>query len=393
VRVLHLTSDYPPNPLWGMGWHVYNLREELIKHGVEVIIGTANKSKQLHPGIVTTSNQQDTSLLSNKKFEIFNDFANFNKWQKKLADTVLRQGITPDIIHCHNWMSWITTKEIARNKPHTRIVVTFHLLQKQYETMKENPIPSFHEDIIKFEEEMLDVADVVIVQSFQQQRLLRSYQKLTNQNKIYVIPGVLDRTSSTFENTTNTKASNPYLDIIFVGRLERDKGVLEAIRAFQRLNTEGISKPVRLHIVGKGPYLEDLRTRYASEKVIFHGFLDRFAIFEILEKSSIFILPSTSESFGQSVIEAMMCGVVPIFSRGNSVPSLYRDNVHGMKIDIKRRDGINHIPVGDIKEIFELLIHNDDLREKMSYRSYHYSHRVFSPNVITQKIIDAYSGT
>ncbi|HVX92985.1 MAG TPA: glycosyltransferase, partial [Candidatus Dojkabacteria bacterium] len=143
MNILLITSDYPPNALWGMGWHVVKLKESLENRGVSCYVATAYKSRNYGNNIITTDERTDRDLLSSNKYEIFNDFDKFNLWQEKLADAVLNSNIEFDLIHCHNWMSWITAQKIKKVK-NIPIVITFHLLQKQYELMKENPIPTFH---------------------------------------------------------------------------------------------------------------------------------------------------------------------------------------------------------------------------------------------------------
>ena len=92
-------------------------------------------------------------------------------------------------IHCHNWMNWLTVQELKKEYPLAKVVSTFHLLQKQYDHMLENPIPSYHDNIISLENEMLLQSDAVIVQSSVQLTLIqKNYNSLKDYKKIKLIP-------------------------------------------------------------------------------------------------------------------------------------------------------------------------------------------------------------
>src|SRR5689334_6516064 len=143
MNILQITSDYIPHPLWGMGWHVNQLVEGISKYSEDTVyIATSYKSVNIHKNVITTARETDDLLLSHNKYEIFNDFNKFNVWQEKLADEINSKNLSIDIIHCHNWMSWLTAKKVKEKFPQAKVFITFHFLQKQYETMKDNPIPS-----------------------------------------------------------------------------------------------------------------------------------------------------------------------------------------------------------------------------------------------------------
>lgn len=387
--VLQLTSDYPPDPLWGMGWHVFFLSKTLRERGINVYIGTASKSVGYDKNVISTQPKDDTRLLSSKNYEIFNDFANFNKWQEELALTVLNTKVKPDVIHCHNWMSWITAKRIKKTYKNAKIVTTFHFLQKQYELMIENPIPTFHNEIIEIEKEAVLLSDnVVVLSETQKNILMRRYGNKINKDKVNLIPSGVDFKLNNYSKVKRIRDSSEVIDIIFVGRLEEDKGIKFLLQAFQRIIKERYK--VRLHVVGKGSLQAELIKLYSSDRVIFHGFLKRSGVENLLKKSSIFCMPSTSESLATTVIEAMVFGTVPVFSKGRSVPNLFKDNVHGLKIPLYYKNN-KYLPnVDDIYERLELLLSNRKLLSKLSYNSFEFAKTNFTLNKMTNKIIKLY---
>jgi glycosyltransferase involved in cell wall biosynthesis len=100
-------------------------------------------------------------------------------------------------------------------------------------------------------------------------------------------------------------------DACFVGRFHIQKGLFDLIEIWKRVCKK---KPdARLAVVGEGSMMNELVMRIEkeglSENIVFHGFLDGRKKFEIIQSSSVFVFPSTYESFGMAALEAMACGV------------------------------------------------------------------------------------
>ncbi len=389
IKVIQLTSDYIPKPLWGMGWHVVFLFEELKKRNYEVYVGTTHKSHNVHENIITTSWEEDEIGLSKNEHEIFNDYHRFNRWQIKLAERILKKEIQFEIIHCHNWMSWLTAKKIKKSS-NVKTVVTFHFLQKQYELMNENPIPSYHSEIIKIEKEMVQHADQVIVLSNRHYNLLMNeYQLWKFKDKINIINNGVNFEKERYYDIEKKRKLNPYTDLIFVGRVERDKGIIQTLIASQKIVKE--NKKVRLHIAGEGSLLPKLKKEYSSKQIIFHGFVDKDVLKKILIKSSIFCMPSSSEAFPVAVIEAMMFGVVPVFSKGETVPNLFKDDFHGVKIPLYLERGVYNVSAEDLYFAIKKLIKNPILLKKMSKNAYLYANKNLTSRNMVDNIINVYN--
>jgi len=98
------------------------------------------------------------------------------------------------------------------------------------------------------------------------------------------------------------------LTIVFLGVLDKDKGIEDAIKAFNTINQK--SKNCQFWIVGKGrhSYVKKLKTLVKKfnlvEKVRFFGFVSEDKKFELLARSHLLINPSVREGWGLVVIEA-----------------------------------------------------------------------------------------
>ena len=101
--------------------------------------------------------------------------------------------------------------------------------------------------------------------------------------------------------------------VLFLSRLDPKKNVEVLIDAFESLKDDAL----RLVIAGDGSrdYVASLKQRACrSEKIIFTGWVDGEQKEALLRDASLFVLPSSQENFGLSVIEAMARGVPVLVS-------------------------------------------------------------------------------
>lgn len=143
-------------------------------------------------------------------------------------------------------------------------------------------------------------------------------------NEIEVIPNFIDlKRFNRADKEHFRKAITPNGEFVIThtSNFRKVKRVDNVIRVF-----EGIAKkfPAKLMLVGDGPErrnLENLcRELNLCSKILFLGKQD--AIEELLAVSDLFILPSESESFGLSALEALACEVPVISSNTGGLPEL-----------------------------------------------------------------------
>lgn len=389
MKVLQITSDYLPNPLWGMGWHVAQLREILDSMGVGVTVATTSKSRGVHKNIITTSHNDDVELLSDEKYEIFNDFNKYLIWQERLANKIIQSREHFDIAHVHNWMSWLTAKKLVQNGVVKKVVITFHFLQKQYEMMVENPIPTYHNEIIAIESDAMNSTDGIILLSDSQLRLVEGKYKKAYLNKIRLIPHSVNFKPKSYEELRKIKDANIHTDIVYVGRIEKDKGIKEALEAFIKVKQNNL----RFNVVGDGPILSSLKTKYRNKNIIFWGYQDRKHIEKILSAAHIFCMPSSSENLPLSILEAMFFGVVPIFTQGGTVPNIFTNRVHGLTVKLNKNGNSLSADKNSVLAALSLLSSNIELRKTMSQEAYTFALSNYSKEVMSTKTLGFYSDT
>src|SRR5207245_2873489 len=97
-------------------------------------------------------------------------------------------------------------------------------------------------------------------------------------------------------------------------------------QAYLQLRDEGL--PIQLYLVGDGPYLQALHE--AMPEAIFTGYLRGKELAAAYASADVFVFPSTTDTFGNVVIEAQASGVPVIVSDTGGPKELVEANVNGV---------------------------------------------------------------
>lgn len=167
---------------------------------------------------------------------------------------------------------------------------------------------------------------------------------------------------------------------LFVGRLTKDKGVLDLAHAFSSMPL-GIA-----HLLFVGPDEGDMQieiehiTESCSKYVHFVGHTDTPEFF--MSAADVLLLPSYREGFGSVVIEAAAVGIPTIGSRIYGISDAVNDG----------ESGLLHEPhdVIAIKNCMESLITNRTLRLSLGEKARARAVRAFDSKVITQELVSFY---
>jgi glycosyltransferase involved in cell wall biosynthesis len=124
--------------------------------------------------------------------------------------------------------------------------------------------------------------------------------------------------------TENKNFDKPFI-FAFVGRLDSEKGVDQIIEALKIISFDLIDK---VHFIGDSEKLEFYKneTLFLKDKVIFHGFLDKLKVHEILKQTHFLLLPSKSEGFPKVIAESCCYGAIPIVSNVGSISHYVNDS-------------------------------------------------------------------
>lgn len=119
--------------------------------------------------------------------------------------------------------------------------------------------------------------------------------------------------------------------VVYTGRLVAAKGLAFLLKAFAELIH---TVPCRLAIIGPGEEERDIEAlaheMQLDAQVAFLGLQTN--PFKFMARSSVFVCPSTYESFGMVIIEAMACGI-PVISTDCIGPrEIIRDGENGLLV-------------------------------------------------------------
>lgn len=153
------------------------------------------------------------------------------------------------------------------------------------------------------------------------------------------------------------KAYIPPYEIVFVGRLDHNKGIELLIRALASMSDRSVIG--KIHLVGDGPERENLReiAQQTGLNVYFHGFLPRESVFEVLQKAHVLVLPSASEGFPKVLPEAWNFGCVPVVTRVSAIDQYLEHGVSGFLIEPGNRT------IEGVRAMLTTVLHAKDLRE------------------------------
>jgi glycosyltransferase involved in cell wall biosynthesis len=166
---------------------------------------------------------------------------------------------------------------------------------------------------------------------------------------------------------------------LFLGRLNYDKGILDLVTAFDKLNE--LYTNVKLVIVG--PDEENMIARInelsSNENIILYGSTNKPQ--EVLQMADVFCLPSYREGFGTSVIEASLL----------EKPVLCSDTYGLMETIIDRETGLRH-QVANSDSIVEQMksLMDEDLRKLLGKNGRQYVLNNFSADTISAEWLSYY---
>lgn len=96
--------------------------------------------------------------------------------------------------------------------------------------------------------------------------------------------------------------------LLSVGRLEPNKGVIELLALFRRMDDPRLNADTELRFVGDGPLREALE-REATERVSFAGAVGQEQVWEEMRQADLLVHPSSCESFCFTLLEAQAAGI------------------------------------------------------------------------------------
>ncbi|MGE5095828.1 MAG: glycosyltransferase family 4 protein [Betaproteobacteria bacterium] len=188
---------------------------------------------------------------------------------------------------------------------------------------------------------------------------LQAYREFVPEQHVVVIPNGID--CAPFAGIPIVRSQPEYpLRLIYIGRLDREKGLYETLQAMRLAHELGVDS--RITIAGAGAEEGRLK-RYAqalglASRVCFAGPVFGDDKVRLLAGADVMVLPSYSEGLPYALLEAMAGGIPVIGTPVGAIPDVMTHGIHGFLV-----------PARDGKAIAEALavLHGD--RERVSWMS------------------------
>jgi glycosyltransferase involved in cell wall biosynthesis len=152
------------------------------------------------------------------------------------------------------------------------------------------------------------------------------------------------------------------LKLLYVGRVSKEKNMPFLVEAFKQL--ADMRSNVRLILVGDGPYLAEMKAALGGLPATFTGFLSGESLAQAYASSDLFVFPSTTDTFGNVVLEAQASGLpVIVTDEGGPKENLIPDKTGFV------------VPAEDTEAFIEAVLklsENPQLMEKMKRHARQY---------------------
>jgi glycosyltransferase involved in cell wall biosynthesis len=215
-----------------------------------------------------------------------------------------------DVIHAHDWMTF-PAGLLARRVSGRPLVCHVHASEV------DRSGADVDRGIVAIEQTALDRADCVVCVSHYTQRVLSENYRL-DETRVRVVHNAVTRREARVRR--HVRQDGPPT-VLFLGRLTRQKGPGFFLSAAARVSEQ--RPDVRFVVSGDGDLRDELVEQAAAlglaRRVFFTGFLGPADVERAYAEADIYVLPSVSEPFGLTPLEALALDTPVIVSRQSGV--------------------------------------------------------------------------
>ena len=226
-----------------------------------------------------------------------------------------------DVIHAHDWLTYLAG--IAAKKVSGKPLVV-HVHATEFDRDGEN----YNTVVYDIEQKGMRAADRVITVSDWTRNIVVNRYGI-DPAKVVTVHNAVD-----FSGRSDMKVNRTVKEkiVTFLGRVTLQKGPEYFIEAARKVLDR--CDNVRFVMAGSGDLLNRSVRRVAqlgmADKFHFTGFLRGADVQRMFAYSDVYVMPSVSEPFGISPLEAMICNVPSIISKQSGVAEVLR---HAIKVD------------------------------------------------------------
>ena len=228
-----------------------------------------------------------------------------------------------DIIHAHDWLTYPAGihAKTASGKP-----LVIHVHATDYDRSRGNVNP----EVYNIEKNGMDYADhIITVSDLTRMTVIEKYHQ--DPAKVSTVHNAVEPLSKDILALPDKRGVKDRI-VTFLGRITMQKGPEYYVEAAAKVLER--SKNVRFVMAGSGDMMNRMirlaAERNISDRFHFTGFMKGKQVYEILRSSDVYVMPSVSEPFGISPLEAMQCGVPSIISKQSGCAEILN---YAVKVD------------------------------------------------------------
>ncbi len=381
MRVLMFGWEFPPHITGGLGTACYGLTKGLVQHGVDVIFVVPRaygdeaddgfrlinasdvavdyseehfrehlqriKFMEISSNLIPYVGPEEfESLIESEKKGIISEtrttfskkFQFSGKYGVNLMEEVSRYALIAaslameqdfDVIHAHDWLTYaagIAAKKIS-GKP-----LVMHVHATEFDRSGEN----VNQAVYDIEQKGMEAADLVItVSNLTRQIVIDRYG--ISPKKVVTVHNAVEPVER--PDFSDVKKHVDEKVVTFLGRVTFQKGPDYFIEAAHKVLLKDPN--VRFVMAGSGDLLTRMIRRVAKLHIAtnfhFTGFLAGPDVDKMFILSDVYVMPSVSEPFGISPLEAMRSNVPVVISKQSGVAEVLK---HALKVDFWDIDGL-----------------------------------------------------
>ncbi|MDR2122583.1 MAG: glycosyltransferase family 4 protein [Flavobacteriaceae bacterium] len=381
MKVLMFGWEFPPHISGGLGTACYGLTKGIAQHGVEVLFVMPKASGEEDSSIGKIINASDVEMpvtvsqvddfwknvnflsvdsgllpyLGLEEYELIRQETTQNKshffthlggkysfsgkYGANLMEEVMRYAMIAskiareqefDIIHAHDWLTYlagIVAKRIS-GKP-----LVVHVHATEFDRSGEN----INRMVYDLEKQGMEQSDTVITVSNLTKNIVVMRYGI-NEEKVFTVHNAVDFSGKEKIKTAGQEEESEDINpedtpdkkekvITFLGRITFQKGPEYFIEAANKVLK--LYPHVRFVMAGSGDMMNQMVKRVAKLRIgsqfTFTGFLTGDDVNKMYAESDIYVMPSVSEPFGISPLEAMRTGVPVIISEQSGVAEILKN--------------------------------------------------------------------
>ncbi|MCX6739153.1 MAG: glycosyltransferase family 4 protein [Candidatus Parcubacteria bacterium] len=345
LKVLMFGWEFPPHNSGGLGTACFGLSRAL-SHDSEVVFVLPKKvpvnsgfAKMVFANIGSIKIQHIDSLLYpyitgesyNEEYQTHHDSAygaslieEVKRYARKAGAIALSENC--DVIHAHDWLAYLAGIEAkkATGKP---LVVHVHATE-----FDRTGGQGVNEEVYAIERAGLEASDAVVAVSQWTKDILVSKYNVAPEKVTVVHNGIDIEDAKKLPSQLKELKSAGNKIVLFVGRITMQKGPDYFIRAAKRVLEY---RPKTMFVVSGSGDMEYQMIRQAanegiSDRVFFAGFLRGDDLNSVYQSADLYIMPSISEPFGITPLEALANGTPVLISNQSGVSEVLN---HALKTD------------------------------------------------------------